>query len=67
MQKMCPVCDMPFKDGDKLVVVMLSEYKQIESDVHYAITPPTQCVELMHQECYDPPLTETEAHIRGID
>lgn len=55
MEKMCPVCDCAFKDGDKIVAVMLSEYKQIGSDVHYAITTPTECVEIIHHECYDFP------------
>jgi hypothetical protein len=48
MEKMCMVCDMPFKDGDRLAAVMLSTFKAIESDVHFAITTPTQCIEIVH-------------------
>jgi hypothetical protein len=53
MEKFCTVCDEPFKDGDKLAVVMLSEFKTIDSDVHFAIRPPEHCLELFHLGCYD--------------
>ena len=67
MEKMCPICDYPFKNDDEIVAVMLSVYKKIESDVHYAITTPTQCVEIIHRECYDFPPSEGMGHIRGIN
>lgn len=63
MQKLCPICDYEFKDGDKLVAVMLSEYKAIESDVHYAITTPTSCFEIIHFECYDFPNEEDQPYM----
>jgi hypothetical protein len=53
MKKTCQVCGEEFKEGDKLAAVMMSEYKEIESDVHYAITHPTVCLEIFHLECYD--------------
>lgn len=53
MIKECCICGETFKDGDKLVAVMMAEYKEIESDVHFAITPPTRCIEIFHIECYD--------------
>lgn len=62
MLRLCPVCDFPLKDKDKIVAVMLSEYKEIESNVHYAITTPTQCVEIIHRECYDFPNGEDNYH-----
>lgn len=52
-EQCCPVCDLPFKDKDPIVAVMLSEYKIIPSDVHYAIKQPTQCFEIAHFHCYD--------------
>lgn len=52
-QQFCPVCDIPFKDKDKIVAVMLSEYKIIPSAVAYAIKQPTQCFEIVHYHCYD--------------
>lgn len=67
MLRLCPVCDCPFKDGDKVVAVMLSEYKEIESDVHYAITTPTQCVEIIHRECYDFPNNEEDNYHSVLD
>ncbi len=51
----CPICDQPFEDESDIVAVMLSTYKRIESDVHYAITTPTKCLEIIHQGCYDFP------------
>lgn len=62
MLRICPVCDEPFKDGDKLVAVMLSEYKAIESDVHYVIKEPRECVEIVHRECYDFPNGENGSY-----
>lgn len=55
MKKLCPVCDLPFKDGQKIVAVMLSEYKDIPSTVSFAIQQPTACVEIVHASCYDFP------------
>jgi hypothetical protein len=52
-QRECPICDEPFKDKDKIVAVMLSVYRDIESDVHYAIEQPTLCIEIVHNDCYD--------------
>jgi len=53
MEKICPVCDLPFKDNQKIVAVMLSEYKEIPSSVNFAIQQPTQCLEIVHSSCYD--------------
>jgi hypothetical protein len=53
MQKECLVCGEFFKNGDKLAAVMLSSYKEIESDVHFAITQPTICLEIFHLDCYE--------------
>jgi hypothetical protein len=53
MKKECRVCGEEFIDGDLLAAVMLSTYKAIESDVHFAITQPTQCLEIFHLNCYD--------------
>lgn len=55
MQKICPVCDYPFRDGDKLVAIMLSKFHDIPSGVHYAIEQPKTCVEIVHRDCYDFP------------
>jgi hypothetical protein len=51
--KICMVCGEQFKDGDKIVAVMMSEYRDIDSDVHFAITHPTGCLEIFHLGCYD--------------
>lgn len=54
-QHPCAVCDIPFKDGERIVAVMLSEYKVVPSSIHYAIKQPTQCLEIFHFQCYDGP------------
>jgi hypothetical protein len=56
--KECPVCGNKFKDGDKIVAVVLSEFHDIPSSIHYAITKPSDCLEVFHRspECYDGPL-----------
>jgi hypothetical protein len=53
MIRLCPICDEPFKDGDKVVASMLSRYKALESSVHYAIEQPTLCIEIVHSSCFD--------------
>jgi len=60
--KNCAVCGEPFRDEDAIMAVMLSEYKEIESDVHYAITTPTTCLEIIHRGCYDFPNGEDGYH-----
>lgn len=65
MERRCPICDYAFKDGDALVAVMLSSYKEIDSEVNYAITTPTQCVEIIHRECYDFPNGEEDQYYSG--
>lgn len=67
MEKFCMVCDTPFKDGDRLAAVMVSTFRQIESDVHYAITIPTQCIEIVHLECYDGPIPDEPPLMGGIN
>ena len=54
-EQLCPVCDLAFKDHDKIIAIMLSEYKVIPSSVAYAIKQPTQCMEIIHFGCYDRP------------
>lgn len=53
MQKNCPICDYPFRDGDDVVAIMVAKFKMLPSDVNYAIEHPTKCIELVHNECFD--------------
>jgi hypothetical protein len=66
MPKLCPICDFPFKDGDKLVAVVLSTFVDLESGVTYAITELEKCVEIIHRECYDWPNGEDPQYYMGI-
>lgn len=53
MRKVCPICDGPLRDGDDVVAVMVAKFKMTESDVSFAITHPTECIEVVHSECFD--------------
>jgi hypothetical protein len=53
MKAICPICEIGFKDGEDIVAVMLSTYKQIESSTSFAIDHPTRCLEIVHSGCYD--------------
>lgn len=53
MEKDCPVCDYPIKDGDNVVAIVVAKFKMLDSAVNYAIDHPTECIELMHEECFD--------------
>jgi len=53
MEKECPICDYPLKDGDNVVAIMVAKFKMIPSDVNFAIEHPTKCVEIVHSECFD--------------
>lgn len=60
MTKTCQICDVEFKDGDKVVLVMLSTFRVIDSDVTYAVDEPgpRSCIEILHRDCHGVPLDE---------
>lgn len=53
MTKDCPICDLPLRDGDSVVAIMVAKFKMIDSDTSYAIDHPSRCIELVHDECFD--------------
>lgn len=53
MQKTCNICDYELKDGDTVVAIMVAKFKMLSSEVNFAIEHPTQCIELVHSECFD--------------
>ena len=53
MRQVCKKCGKEFKDGDKVIAVVLSVYHQISSNVTYAIERPYECLSLEHIECSD--------------
>lgn len=53
MNRECPICSFPLRDGDEVVAIMVAKFKLLESDVNYAIEQPTRCIELIHNECFD--------------
>lgn len=53
MEKNCPICDYPLKDGDSVVAIMVAKFVLLDSDASYAIDHPTRCIEIVHNECFD--------------
>lgn len=53
MEKICPICDLPLRDGDEVVAILVAKFKMIASEVNYAITHPSKCIEVVHSECFD--------------
>ena len=53
MERECPICSYPFRDGDDVVAIMVAKFKLLNSEVNYAIEQPTRCIELIHNECFD--------------
>jgi hypothetical protein len=54
MQRMCPKCSKPLKDGDRIKAVVLSIFREISSSVSYAIDKPYECISLEHVDCANP-------------
>lgn len=51
--QICPICDYKIEDGAAIVAIVTSTFVAIPSEVSYAITPPTKCIEIVHNDCYD--------------
>lgn len=66
MNAICRICDYPFKHEDKLVVVALSTFVAIDSDITFAVTEPTKCLELIHRDCYDFDSEEDKLYYMGL-
>lgn len=52
MIKNCDECGKPFYDEDAVVAVILTEYHTTKSSVSYALSKPSACIRLLHEECY---------------
>lgn len=53
MNKICPICDEPFKDGQAAVAIMATKVKIIPSDAVFAVEHPNKLIEIVHDECFD--------------
>lgn len=62
MVKYCPVCDEPINDGEDVAAVVKSTMKELPSKMAYAITTPTECVEVIHWRCTDYPKENSDAN-----
>jgi hypothetical protein len=52
MQRDCVYCRTLFKDGEKLLAVIPTKFKEIPSRVHFALSMPSEVLELFHEDCY---------------
>jgi hypothetical protein len=50
--KKCEVCHEPINDGDEIVAAMVTIFRQIPSEVIYAVDKPTDCLAMIHFSCY---------------
>lgn len=66
MVAICQVCDEPFQDKEDLIMVGLTTYHAIESDVHYSVEHPRKCLELIHARCWGGRLNQ-DGTLAGID
>ncbi len=62
MIKLCVVCDRPFKEGDTVVALCVSQYHQLPSRVAYAISPPIECIDIVHMECHEVEDANAQSH-----
>lgn len=55
MIKLCPVCDLPFREGELIEVMVVAPWHQIDSTVAYSIGTPldTYPETLRHHSCMD--------------
>lgn len=64
MTKICPGCDIKFKDGDEVVAEVLTTYHEIPSKNTFAVSKDiTQCLGLVHRCCYN---DQIETIIEGL-
>ena len=53
MNKPCKVCGVHLKEGDTVLALCVSQYHELPSRVAYAISPPMDCIDVMHLECHE--------------
>lgn len=51
--RLCAKCGVPLKDGDKVKVMIFAVYKDLRSQIHWAVEKPYDSDEdtLAHVEC----------------
>lgn len=51
MNKTCVVCEHLICDGDEIVAVIQSVFREIPSKNAFAIEKPTECFDIWHLKC----------------
>jgi len=52
MTKHCPYCGVPLIDGDRVIAAVKTTYRQLPSRIAFAVTTPTECIEIQHEDCW---------------
>lgn len=50
--KSCDVCGNGLGDGESVMAIIQSKYRDIPSLRSFAMDKPTDCVKIAHSECY---------------
>lgn len=50
----CSLCQRMFNENDEVKALILTRFKSLKSKVVYALGVPTECIELMHNDCGQP-------------
>lgn len=55
MTCLCGICDQPCKDGEEVYILILAPFRQLKSQVHFAVGQPTWAdpQTLCHKECFE--------------
>lgn len=54
MEQICELCNRLFQDDDEIKAVVIARFKALKSKRVYAISQPTDCLELIHRNCNFP-------------
>lgn len=56
MTLLCGICEQPVLDGEEIYVFVLTRFKELKSQVHWAIHPDIAWADkesIAHAECYE--------------
>lgn len=52
MNRECYICHGMLREDDEIVAAMVTRYHEIPSQVLYAVENPSDCLGLVHRNCY---------------
>jgi len=51
MIQICKHCERILREGEEVIATVVAQYKTLGSEKIYAITKPTECLEISHRNC----------------